>query len=84
MAAPREARTLERLLDARNEHPERIPRIDREIRTRFQERHAVMVLDMCGFSRLTLQHGIVHFLAMIRRMHSMVRPIIGGAKGRVV
>jgi adenylate cyclase len=84
MAAPAEARTLERLLDARNEHPERIPKIDREIRARFQERHAVMVLDMCGFSRLTLQHGIVHFLAMIRRMHSMVRPIIAGAKGRVV
>jgi adenylate cyclase len=84
MPAPRAARTLQRLLDDRNEHPERIAKIDREIRTRFQQRHAVMVLDMCGFSRLTLQHGIVHFLAMIRRMHAIVGPIIEKAKGRVV
>jgi class 3 adenylate cyclase len=84
MPAPRAAKTLDRLLDARNEHPERIPQIDREIRKRFQELHAVMVLDMCGFSRLTLRHGIVHFLAMIRRLHALVRPIVRRARGRVV
>jgi adenylate cyclase len=84
MADLRAARALTRLIDRRNQHPERIPRIDREIRARFERRHAVLVLDMCGFSRLTLRYGIVHFLAMIRRMHVTVAPIVVNAGGRVV
>jgi len=28
----------------------------------------VLVLDMSGFSRLTLRHGILHYLALVRRM----------------
>jgi adenylate cyclase len=84
MASPRRANTLERLLDQRNEHPERITRIDQAIHTRFEQCHAVLVLDMCGFSRLTLRYGIIHFLAMIRRMSLVARPAIEGAGGRVV
>jgi adenylate cyclase len=84
MATPRNARALDRLLDRRNEHPERIDQIDREIHTRFGQRHAVLVLDMCGFSRLTVRHGIVHFLALIRRMRTVVAPLVEGAGGRVV
>jgi adenylate cyclase len=77
-------RTLARLLDRRNEHPERLALIDGDIRRRFERRHAVLVLDMCGFSRLSLRHGIVHFLAMIRRMQRLVRPVVVEAGGRVV
>jgi class 3 adenylate cyclase len=44
----------------------------------------VLVLDMCGFSRLTLRYGIIHFLAMIRRMQVVVAPIVERAGGRVV
>jgi adenylate cyclase len=84
MPVSRAARVLDRLLDRRNEHPERLPRIDRDIRERFQKRHAVLVLDMCGFSRLTMRYGIIHFLAMIRRMHVTVSPLVIGAGGRVV
>jgi class 3 adenylate cyclase len=78
------ARTLVQLLDRRNEHPEQIPQIDRGIRQRFEQRQAVLVLDMCGFSRLSLRHGIVHFLAMIRRMQQVVGPLVVNAGGRVV
>jgi class 3 adenylate cyclase len=39
---------------------------------------------MCGFSRLSLRHGIVHFLAMIRRMQRLVAPAVVAAGGRVV
>jgi adenylate cyclase len=84
MPARRAAHVLDRLLDRRNEHPERLPRIDRDIRERFGQRHAVLVLDMCGFSRLTMRYGIIHFLAMIRRMHVTVSPLVVGAGGRVV
>jgi class 3 adenylate cyclase len=75
---------LERLLAARNEHPERLAEIDCEIWEAFGATRAVWVLDMCGFSRLTVRYGITHFLAMIQRLHGLVRPIIAGAGGEVV
>jgi class 3 adenylate cyclase len=75
---------LERLLHQRNEHPERLGEIDREIWDAFGETHAVWVMDMCGFSRLTVRHGITHFLAMIQRLHGVVRPIVARHGGAVV
>lgn len=75
---------LEKLLALRNEHPERLVEIDQEIHQVFGATHAVMVLDMCGFSRLTVRYGITHFLAMIHRMHGIVAPIVVARGGRVV
>ena len=77
-------RTLERLIATRNEHPERLADIDRAIWAEFGETHAVWVLDMCGFSRLTMRYGITHFLSMIHRLHGIVRPLIARHAGRVV
>jgi class 3 adenylate cyclase len=82
---PRNTRDLlERLLAERNEHPERLAEIDRRIWEAFGEKRAVWVLDMCGFSRLTMRYGITHFLAMIQRLHAVVRPIVLGQRGEVV
>jgi adenylate cyclase len=75
---------LERLLDKRNEHPEHLADVDREIWDAFGETHAVWVLDMCGFSRLTMRYGITHFLSMIHRLRGIVKPIIARHEGRVV
>jgi adenylate cyclase len=75
---------LARLLDERNEHPESLAAIDAEIWRRFGITGAVLVLDMCGFSRLTLRYGITHFLSMIRRLQQIVRPVVTAADGRVV
>ena len=50
--------------------PNRWPRSTREIWRRFGRTRAVLVLDMCGFSRLTMRYGITHFLAMIRRLRT--------------
>lgn len=75
---------LQTLLDLRNEHPERLVAVDRQINQRFLERHAIMVLDMAGFSRLTIKHGIIHFLAMIRRMQIAVVPLVRKGRGRIV
>jgi adenylate cyclase len=77
-------RALERLLALRNEHPEQLAEIDRQIHEAFAETHAVMVLDMCGFSRLTVRHGITHFLAMIHRLHGIVAPIVAARDGWIV
>jgi adenylate cyclase len=78
------AAELARLLDARNEHPESLSEIDTEIWQRFGRTQAVLVLDMCGFSRLTMRYGITHFLAMIRRLGLLVRPVVAARGGRVV
>ena len=75
---------LARLLDDRNEHPESLAAIDAEIWQRFGTKGAVLVLDMCGFSRLTMRHGITHFLAMIRRLQQIVRPVVEAAQGRIL
>ncbi|HXU06656.1 MAG TPA: adenylate/guanylate cyclase domain-containing protein [Polyangia bacterium] len=75
---------LARLLDARNEHPESLAEIDGEIWRRFGRTRAVLVLDMCGFSRLTMRYGITHFLAMIRRLQTIVRPVIAAGNGQLV
>lgn len=77
---------LRRMLRERNDHPESLADIDQGIRRRFVDVRAVMVLDMIGFSRLTQRHGIIHFLAMIERMHQLVLPVIcdPAHRGRVV
>jgi adenylate cyclase len=67
---------LRRLLQERNEHPERLAEIDRAICDRFTRTLAVLVLDMSGFSRLTHRYGIAHFLAMIERMQALVLPVV--------
>ena len=79
-----DAAELSRLLDARNEHPESLAEIDAEIWRRFGRTRAVLVLDMCGFSRLTMRYGITHFLAMIRRLQTIVRPVIAAGGGHLV
>ncbi len=72
------------MLDTRNEHPEKLAEIDARITASFEETCALLVLDMCGFSRLTIRHGIVHYLAMIRRMQRTVVPLVEEARGHVV
>lgn len=71
------------LLD-RVEHPERSKAIDAKIKKTFEKTVAVMVLDMSGFSRLVQRYGIIHYLAMIRRMRRVVAPAIERNQGVVV
>jgi class 3 adenylate cyclase len=75
---------LRQLLQERIEHPERVAEIDQKIRDTFAETHAIMVLDMSGFSRLTIRYGIIHFLAMIHRMNAIVAPTVEEHGGHVV
>ena len=75
---------LNQLLQERNEHPEKIDEIDRKIRETFGETKAILVLDMSGFSRLTIRYGIIHFLAMIHRMNTIACPVIEEYGGKVV
>lgn len=75
---------LGKLLQERNEHPERAAEIDKRIYKTFGETCAVLVMDMSGFSRLTIKHGLVHFLAMIHRMHQIALPVVEEHSGEVI
>ena len=45
---------------------------------------AVLVLDMSGFSELSIRHGIVHYLSMVRRMQLTAEPIVSRYSGTLV
>lgn len=75
---------LNKLLQERNEYPDRAAEIDAEIQAIFGETHAIMVMDMSGFSRLTIKHGIIHFLAMIHRMNQIALPAVDEHDGSVI
>jgi class 3 adenylate cyclase len=75
---------LKRLLSQRNQFPDRISRIDKQIRQTFERTVAVLVLDMVGFSRLTIEYGIIHYLAMINQMEQAARPAVTANRGKVI
>ncbi len=75
---------LHQLLQERIEHPEREGEIDTLIHQIFDQDCAILVLDLSGFSRLTIRHGIIHFLAMVHRMTAIAEPLVTHHKGRVI
>ena len=75
---------LKALLRERNQAPARAAEIDRRLREQFQRRAAVLVLDMCGFSRLTAKHGIIFYLSMIVQMEDAATPAVLNNNGTVV
>ena len=75
---------LRRLLGIRNQYPDRVEQIDQQVRDAFERQVAILVLDMTGFSRLTVQHGIIHYLAMINQMEEAARPAVQGNGGTVI
>ena len=66
------------LLDERNAQTDVAARdaVDARIKERFGVTGAVIIGDMSGFSRQTQDRGILHFLALIRRMHCLLQPVI--------
>jgi class 3 adenylate cyclase len=75
---------LNRLLSERNQHPDRIAEIDRRVREAFERKVAILALDMCGFSRLSVEYGIIHYLAMIYQMEQAARPAVLANGGQVI
>ncbi len=59
-------------------------RLERAIWSGFGADRAVFVMAMSGFSLVTRERGIVHYLSMIRRMQKVCRPIIRRHAGEIV
>jgi len=57
---------------------------DERVRQRFLTHRAVLISDMSGFSRITQEEGILHFLGLIQRMQGLIRPVITGHGGHLV
>lgn len=75
---------MRRLLSERNQFPERAAELDQQLRDALERRVAILVLDMVGFSRLTLEYGIVHYLAMIHQMVEAASPAVTGNGGTFI
>lgn len=75
---------LYRLLDERNKSPEKRKEIDELIRRKFEKSMAIMITDSVGFSRKTREYGIIHFLTLLRKVNSRIRPIIQSHEGRIL
>jgi adenylate cyclase len=75
---------LSRLLSELNQYPDRISLITASLREALERRVSMLVLDMVGFSRLTLEHGIIHYLAMIHQMVEAAAPAVTANGGRVI
>lgn len=67
---------LDRLLYDYNEAPHRQAAIEAAIDQRFRRTVAILVVDSCGFTRTTRDHGIVHFLATLERLRRLAIPLI--------
>lgn len=58
--------------------------IERSLWNDYGAEFAVFVLDMSGFSMLTRKYGIVHYLAMVRRMQLTTEPIVKSYGGFMI
>lgn len=86
MDRPAPVLELHGLLAERNTHrdPAELRAVDAKIRARFERPLAVLISDMAGFSTITQQRGIIHFLALIQRMQALCVPIIEAKGGRLI
>lgn len=77
---------LNRLLSELNQEadPERRAALEATLRSTFECELSILVLDMCGFTRLSREHGIIHYLAMIHQMDQAARPAVQGNNGLVI
>ena len=75
---------LDSLLSELNQYPARSDKIEKQIRDAFERRVAILALDMIGFSRLTVEYGIIHYLAMIHQMAEGATPAVKGNGGTVI
>jgi class 3 adenylate cyclase len=69
---------------SQSEVTEERQKIEQSLWEDYGAEYAVFVLDMSGFSMLTRKHGIVHYLAMVRRMQLTTEPIVKSFGGFMI
>ena len=75
---------LERLLHQRRHYPQRANQIDVEIRTRFLQTRAILILDMSGLTLTTQEQGIIPALEEIYHLREVGIPLLEEHGGRLL
>lgn len=75
---------LGRMLAQLNNHDVDEEQVQEWLSARFGQTAAVVVIDMCGFSRTTREHGIVEFLRRMYEVQGVILPIIDQYAGMVL
>lgn len=76
---------LYRLLASLSVLPEnQWPEVEQDVWNMFEQTKAVLVTDMSHFSKVTKQHGIIYYLAMIKRMQDVVAMAVTRHKGQLI
>lgn len=76
---------LYNLLDQYDAHSgDEAKAVEEKIWSTYGVNRATLCLDMSGFSRMTRRFGIVHYLALVRRMQLTTRPLVAKCNGEVV
>jgi len=78
VAHSEETARFEALLRERGVDPAGRPDLERELIERYRDTCALLVLDSSGFTRLTREHGIVHFMSLVVAMRDIAIPIVLG------
>jgi class 3 adenylate cyclase len=76
--------TFHALLERWLLRPRERPNVERRIDDAYGATRAVMLLDLCGFSRTTRERGIVAFLALIVSAQRIVKPLVEEHAGTIV
>ena len=75
---------LFKLLDERNANPDKKQEIDRRIIQEFEKPMAIMMTDSVGFSTKTREHGIIQYLALLKKVNDELEKFIEMHNGRLL
>lgn len=70
--------------DASPQAAKKLLALDKEFAKKFERSVAPFVLDMAGFTRITMQLGILHYLTMIQRMIALCGPVVKKTGGQLI
>jgi class 3 adenylate cyclase len=79
-----ETGSFRELLRRRMNQPGAREEIDEEIRRRFETDLAVLMTDSVGFTRRTLEKGIIHVLSVLLMHRDLLEPLIEQHNGRLL
>jgi len=74
----------ELLLERLESGEDKMKQIDERLWREYGHELAVFISDMSGFSRITRERGILHFLSLIAKQRELALPVIARHSGRLI
>lgn len=70
--------------DSWEKFPDQRKKLDEEIWKEFGTEKTIMFTDLSRFSKITKEHGILHFLSVIRKSHLLHLPVLDRFQGFLI